>query len=100
MLCALIVLLALLAFVTWGWASERKIVLLEREMNAELTRGLGIEKDAYRQLVAVFNTRTVGASLKHPTVRFEKEHVREQARNPTTRIILLEAPERKRTPRH
>lgn len=95
MLCALLVTLALLAFVTWGWASERGI-------RRKLLEALDVERESYRALVAVFNERTIGASLKHPTVRFSKEHIREQAKHTTTRLTLLptEAPERKRPSRH
>lgn len=90
---ALLVALACCAFTTWGWASERRI-------NATLTAALGIEKEAYRQLVAVFNAKTVGASLKHQTVDFAKEHIREQGRHTTQRLPPADTGTRKRTPRH
>lgn len=93
MLWALLVVLLLCAYTSWGWASERKIRVM-------LTEALRIEKEAYAMLVEHFNEKTVGASFKHKTVRFEQEHTREQAKHPTSRITLVPDPTRKRTGRH
>lgn len=42
----------------------------QKGVTSALTVALGTEREAYKALVAVFNDRTVGASLRHPTVRF------------------------------
>lgn len=76
LLVGLVVALLGAAFAAWGWAAQRNENNRLRKLNAGCMRGLEaaergyqIAEQSYRQLVEVFNERTVGATLKHKTGR-------------------------------